>query len=84
MSQITRPHHQRQPTIAERERMTAARTPSKMPDLFWHGSVRVSSSPDQPSPSLAVAKAKNKPAAPRHVLPKNLAAAVKQTEKFAS
>jgi hypothetical protein len=63
-------------------RMTAARTPSKTPDLFWHGSARESSSPsaDQTSSTLAVAKAVNKPTAPRHVLPKDLAAAVKQLE----
>jgi hypothetical protein len=63
----------------QRREMVAA---IKTPDLFWHGSDGGSSSPsaDQPSSSPAVAKAVNNLAAPRHVLPKNLAAAVKQLE----
>jgi hypothetical protein len=63
-------------------RMIAARTPSKTSDLFWHGSDRVSSSPsaDQPSSSIAVAKAVNNLSSPRHVLPPDLPAAVKQLD----
>jgi hypothetical protein len=60
--------------------MTAARTPSKTPDLFWHGSDREPSSRSEnpPSSSLAVAKAVNHLSSPRHVLPGDLHSAVKQ------
>jgi hypothetical protein len=54
-------------------------TAGKSPDLFSHAPARELSSPSQnpASSSLAVAKAVNNLSSPRHVLPKNLAAAVK-------
>jgi hypothetical protein len=58
--------------------MTAVRKPPT-PDLFSHAPAREPSAPSQnpPSSSLAVAKAVNNLASPRHVLPKNLTAAVR-------
>jgi hypothetical protein len=60
--------------------MSSARTRGTTPDLFSHTSVREPSAPpqNQPSSSHVVAKAVNNLTSPRHVLPKNLAAAVKQ------
>jgi hypothetical protein len=62
--------------------MTAARTRPTTPDLFAQASARQSSSPSgNPAPSsLILAKGVNNLTSPRHVLPKDLAAAVKQLE----
>ena len=59
--------------------MSSARTRGTTPDLFSHAPAREPSSPSQnpPSASLVIAKAVNNLASPQHVLPKNLAAAVK-------
>ena len=59
--------------------MSTARTPTTAPDLFSQASAREPSSPSQNplSSSLAVPKAVNNLTSPRHVLPKNLSAAVK-------
>ena len=61
--------------------MSSARTRGTTPDLFSHTtSVSEPSSPsqNQPSSSRVVAKGVNNLTSPRHVLPKSLAAAVKQ------
>jgi hypothetical protein len=61
--------------------MSSARTRGTTPDLFSHTtSVSEPSSPsqNQPSSSHVVAKGVNNLTSPRHVLPKSLAAAVKQ------
>jgi hypothetical protein len=60
--------------------MTAAGKSPITPDLFSHALAREPSLPSQnpPSSSLAVAKAVNNLSSTRHILPKNLGAAVKQ------
>lgn len=62
--------------------MTAARKPPMTPDLVSQGSARepYSRSENQPSSSLAVAKAVNNLSMPRHVLPSDLSKAVRQLD----
>ena len=62
-------------------RMTAASTPSKAPDLS-QASAREPSSPSEnpPSSSLVIAKSVNNLSLPRHVLPRDLPAAVKHLD----
>ena len=62
--------------------MTAARKPPMTPDLVSQGSARepYSRSENQPSSSLAVAKAVNNLSLPRHVLPRDLSKAVQRLD----
>jgi hypothetical protein len=58
--------------------MTAARTTPKTPDLFLRSASSPSANP--PSSALVIAKSVNKLTAPRHVLPRDLPAAVKHLD----